>query len=368
MAKIFTVQMLPAAQGDGTLIEYGDARAPHRVVIDGGPAHTYRPLFERLQGLPPRRRHVELLVVTHVDIDHAEGIIRLLQEDELGLSYGDVWFNGWQQLADSAGRAALQGEYVDALVADRRLPSNRAFGGAPVVAPDAGPLPRVTLPGGLTLTLLSPLLSGLWDLIPVWEDTLRQHGVEPGDHAAALAQLAAETRYRPLAGGQEAAPAAPGDPEGAAAFGTDDSAANGSSIALLAEFAGRRCLLPGDAHAPVLAAALDRLRAEAGLPAGGRVPVDAFKLSHHGSRGSISPALVGLLDSRRYLVSTSGAKYAHPHADAIDLVLGAHAGPPAELVFNYRSATTTPWLDPARQAQRGYRATLATGPVDLLAP
>ena len=41
----------------------------------------------------------------------------------LGLSFGDLWFNGWRHLSDLLN--AKQGEAFSALIQDRKLPWNQ---------------------------------------------------------------------------------------------------------------------------------------------------------------------------------------------------------------------------------------------------
>ncbi len=136
---MFRIDMLPAAQGDSLWIEYGPRTKPHRVLIDGGTAPTYDHLRARIMRLPERDRHFDLWIVSHVDADHIEGVIVLLQDRSLKLSVDDVWFNGWKHLpTDRLGPA--QGEMLSGIL-DRRkpwgrkLPWNLASGGRPCRSP-----------------------------------------------------------------------------------------------------------------------------------------------------------------------------------------------------------------------------------------
>jgi len=86
-----------------------------------------------------------------------------------------------------------------------------------------------------------------------------------------------------------------------APFQSDRTPPNGSSIAFLAEYQGKSCMFLGDAHAPVLVDAIERLLAHRGEE---KLRVDAMKLPHHGSRNNVSRELIELLDCPRYLVST----------------------------------------------------------------
>ena len=395
---MFHIEMLPAAHGDCLWIEYGSGRAIHRILIDGGPAHTYRALRERILHLPADDRRFELLVITHIDGDHIEGVIRLLQDAEaLDCHFERIWFNGRDQLdqvPDPAGRplGALQGEILGVLIADYEARCGRPVWNADLphrlAAIDRrqpGALPQVELPGDCRLTLLSPDFDRLLELKDRWRDELRKAGVGSGDAATLRLKLELARNLRPLGDvlGEQGAeeeepgyelpdpqdrdlPARPadtlgggeaGEPGADAPFGSDASLANGSSIALLLEYPQQkpavRFLLAGDAWPAVLEASVDRL-----LPAGGtKLKLSGFKLPHHGSVANLSESLLAKLDCRHYLVSTSGAVFRHPHAAAVELLLKAHDDDvKPQLHFNYLSTTTAAWSDPADQKARGYQA------------
>jgi hypothetical protein len=384
---VLRLEMLPVAHGDALLVEYGGrpggepggrpgsrpgsdsggrrggrpggdsgggAGEPvRRILVDAGPAHTYPVVRERLAALAPDEhgeRRIELLIVTHVDGDHIEGVVRLLQDRALRLRFGDIWFNGWAQLARHGDGAAgdtlgpTQGEFLDALIDAEGLPANEAFGGEPVVVPAAGPLPTVTLAGGLRLTVVSPGPPELDALRRQWDKVVRDAGFEPGDHDEALERLRRRAALR--------VPDEPPDRLGPGDATADNSVANGSSIAVVLEHEDGRLLLAGDAHAPVLERGLARWE---GAGAGGRLPLDALKLAHHGSRANLTVDLLDRLDCRRFLVSTNGAKFGHPDRAAVELLLAEAAGEP-EVWFNHRCATTERWDDPARQAAERWRA------------
>ena len=41
------------------------------------------------------------LVITHIDFDHIGGVLSLLQDKDLGVTFHDIWFNGWRHLPGS---------------------------------------------------------------------------------------------------------------------------------------------------------------------------------------------------------------------------------------------------------------------------
>src|SRR5918996_17080 len=152
---MFSLEMLPAGHGDALWIEYGDRDRPHRILIDGGTGPTYDVLRARVAALTPEERKFELMVVTHIDADHIEGMIRLVQDERLAMQIGDLWFNGWKHLPMDVF-APAQGEILSALLVELGIPWNKAFEEGPACVPDDGPLPKIELEGGLRLTVLGP--------------------------------------------------------------------------------------------------------------------------------------------------------------------------------------------------------------------
>lgn len=364
MAAFFRVEMLPALHGDCIWIEYGRKDETHNILIDGGPIQAYGALQARLERIERDRRALELLVITHVDADHIEGAIKLLNHPELHVRFGDVWFNGWPQLEKaipkapavlvepSNDRGTTHGEYLALRIAKRGVPWNRWFGGRAIhVAPEAARLPTLMLAGGMQVTLLGPVPAKLETLRTEWDRVARSIGAEPGDADVYAPKLDAAARYR--GGGPDPAPAQREDAERAAQR-LDPSIANGSSIAMLLEYEGKRCALLADAHAPETEIALRVAARDRGESV---LRLDAMKVSHHGSERNVSDGLLAAVDCTHYLFSSDGSKHGHPDAAAIERIVSRAKKPP-HLVFNYRSAQTEPWEARERQESLHYRATL----------
>lgn len=335
---MFMIELLPAAHGDAIWIEYGPASRPHRILIDGGPAPTYEDgLRRRIAALAADERKLELLIITHIDADHIDGSLILLQElARLKVAIDAVWFNGWPQIAPannkSASRGPLQGEFLGGLVdVDPALRAgwNRQFDQRAVSIPDTGPLPVKPLAGGATLTLLGPTEARLRSLRRRWAAEIVDF--PPGNVSAALDRLAERREYRP--------PAVPADTRGMPKprkYGDDSTAANGSSIACVFEYAGVAVLLAGDAHARTLEASLKRLAEERSAS---RLRFDAVKLPHHGSMNNVSKAWLQRVDCDRWLISTNGAVFQHPDVETAQLIADCQPKPDPKptLLCNYRN-------------------------------
>lgn len=337
---MFTIEMLAADHGDCLWIEYGDELKPHRILIDGGTPGTCARLKARIEALPEAERRFELFIVTHIDADHIGGAVELLDEPPAGLAFGDVWFNGFRHLpAPRDEQGVAQGEELTRALVEKHK-WNEAFNSKAVVVPDEGSLPQVRLAGDLTLTLLSPAISGLVKLYPKWDKELAKLRAQQGD---------------------EPAPAGPGDEMGegldvaalaARPFKEDGSVPNGSGIAVLAEYQGKRLLLAADAHPRVLGASVDRLLAASGDP---QLSLDVLKVSHHGSRANTSKKLLDKLAVSTYLISTSGAVFNHPDREGIARLI-AYGGREKTLYFNYRTEYNEMWDSPELENKLRYDA------------
>ena len=113
--KIF---YLDVGQGDATLIEAEGAI----VIIDGGPNKGFhRELVKRRKalrdadrdaGLPPRQRlRINLVVVTHFDLDHYYGLIKILESDDFEI--GQLYHNGLPRYGDGADKDLNLGDVIE---------------------------------------------------------------------------------------------------------------------------------------------------------------------------------------------------------------------------------------------------------------
>jgi hypothetical protein len=348
-AIMYRLEMLPAKQGDCLWIEYGSAKSPSRVLIDGGVIGTYEALKSKIEALPIAKRVFELVVVTHIDRDHIEGLIKLLNDDSLKLKIKEIWYNGWEHVAQADRLGALQGEFLAAIIQDKGIAWNTAFDEKAVVVGDD--LPVHTLPGGLEITLLSPTVNGLASLRSLWQSEVEEKGIDPGDAEAALEHMY-EHRKEFLPADLLGLPKKLNVEELAdSKFSGDKSKANGSSIAFIAAYDGKSCLLAGDAHAPVTQKSIESLLERSRKS---RLSVDAFKISHHGGKTNLSADLLKVLECPRYLISTDGSHFNHPHPESVARILH-HGGARPELCFNYTSAVNQVWDDVKVRKQYEYK-------------
>ena len=361
---MFTIEMLHANEGDALWIEYGPKDGPvRRILVDAGRQTAGEEILRRVKTLSPDEIEsqdespppslFELFIMTHVDDDHIYGGLELLLKKEFYPTITkDLWFNGLADLEEAHGDTlgAKNGAFFEALIIERNFPWNAAFDRKAVRVPANGPLKSTTLEGGLKLTVLSPDAKRMKEMAQAWRNVLdAEKGdddyIEPGDWRRAL-EVLRETKKVPsdLLGDWHDKWAPDKVQEFAAEkYVEDTTAPNGSSIAVMAEYDGMRVLLTGDAFPTVLETSLEKYADEHGL----QLPLEihAFKLSHHGSQKNLSPKLLRLIDCKKFLISTNGSRYHHPHPAAVSRIITTHPG--AELYFNYRSDESLVWDDDA---------------------
>jgi len=331
-----TLEFLPAREGDAIWIDAG----PTRIQIDGGRIATCRDLRTRIEAMIEEGKALDLLVVTHVDRDHIEGVLEMLKAGKCP-EIRDVWFNGYVHLLDEAieSYSPQQGEALSRLIRTRQLPWNHAFGGKRIAVVDGDPLPSRTV-GEITLTLLSPTPGKLEDLRGPWKKACEDAGLIPGVPATAEPLPPEIESFGPI------------DIEELAdkPFEADHAEPNGSSIAFLLEHDGKRVLLSGDAHPEILIASIDRILEESGED---KLAIDLFKLPHHGSRKNVSKDLLEKLDCPRYVFSTNGSYFDHPDPVAVARVL-KFGGADKTLYFNYHSPESLIWDKPDWKTRYNY--------------
>jgi hypothetical protein len=325
---VFALEAVRAEAGDCLLLHYGDANQPRLIVVDGGPSkNTYKRLRSRLDALRQAGGFVdrgeplpiELLMVSHIDDDHIDGILHLTRQllDEGNAQSYEIktmWHNSFNDLIgdgadelrtaarDGVAAASAGGDFFDqglvshdtALIVasvdqgrELRDNANQLGLSPPLLLAKDDEKPR-NFGAGLKLRVVGPLRAQAVELQEEWETRLKQ--------LAAQGKLDAAT---------------------AAAF-ADQSAANLASIVVLAERGGKTMLLTGDARADFLA---ESLRAQGLLGDSGRLHVDVFKLPHHGSARNVERQTFDQITADHYVVSGDG-KHGNPDLPTFTMLFG----------------------------------------------
>ena len=351
---IFSLDVRRARKGDCLLLHYGSAAAPGLVMIDGGPSAVYEPhLRPRLmeirakRGLQPHQPlPVELLMVSHVDDDHIQGILDLTKElrDAVGAPFVRVsrlWHNSFDTIIDKNpeeltagvvaqfGPAALEGDLPDGAtiegvddddpeVAESALKVlasiaqgfhlrldaefleialNPQVNGKLIMASDK----RLGVTSNLTFTVAGPMKPDLLKLQKKHDDWLKQlkkDGKKPEDVLAAF---------------------------------VDDSVPNLSSLVVVADAGGKTMLLTGDARGDKIIEGLETIGI---LAPGGTLHVDVLKVPHHGSANNVAPVFFQRITADHYVMSGNGEN-GNPERETMKMLFDERGSKPFQLHLTY---------------------------------
>lgn len=322
---MFRIRAIQVEHGDSLLISYGDDKQPRHLLVDGGPSESSDTLESVLNDVRRGQRlKLEVLVVTHYDLDHIQGVIKLLEKNPDWLDIQEIWFNGYHHLKPSDIMGSSEGDALSKLIRDRGLSWNASFrkdkneteGGRILQSKQP-----ITFSGGLEIRVLSPDEEGMAALAKDWRDPTSP----PPDSESVPDDLMGRSDNWPPNKYAE---------YGGSAFVSDRSVPNKSSIALLLKFDNKRVLLGADAYSDVVEKGL-KMQFESS------VPIDLLKVSHHGSKGNTNKALLDLLECEKFLISTSGKNHKHPDHALIARLVARYDTP--KIIFNYSADWPGSW-------------------------
>jgi hypothetical protein len=324
-----------ARKGDCSILHFGTPDEPGLILTDGGPSQVWKPqLKPRLAQIREARNvdhdqplPVDLMMLSHIDDDHINGILELTGElvtaadagEPLPLKIHQLWHNSFDDIIgdtpkellasvtaaygvagisgefDSEGFAAATAQVLASveqgihLRDDARrlnLPINKAFDGKLVKAD--GKTKAVDMGKDLKMTVVGPMKHELLNL--------------QKEHDAFLKKSQKEKKA----------------PASLAAF-VDDSVANLSSIVVLAEATNKRILLTGDARGDKI---MEGLEIVGLLPKNGHMQVDILKVPHHGSDRNMETIFFERVKANHYVFSGNG-EHGNPERETLEMLLDA---------------------------------------------
>lgn len=325
---IFSLDVRRARKGDCLILHYGTKKDPGLIVIDGGPAQVYLPhlkprleAIRKARGLVGKQLPVDLLMISHIDEDHILGILELTGElvdaknakKPLPVKIQNLWHNSFDKIIGndpenllsavtaSFGPAALAGDLgVEGIDEDAakvlasvpqglrladnakvlKLKLNGEFKGKLVRATDDSE--ALDIGKGLSFTVIGPMEEELAELQKEFDAALKK--VKKTE--AALAAL------------------------------TDDSAANLSSIVVLAKVGAKSMLLTGDARADKIRTGLKLVGL---LKPGKKLKVNLLKMPHHGSDRNMDQKFLEDVTADLYVFSGNG-EHGNPERETLDML------------------------------------------------
>lgn len=356
---IFSLDVLRARKGDCLLLHYGPKNKPRLIMIDGGPRGVYGPhLKPRLQQIRRSRRladnkplQVDMLMVSHVDDDHIQGILDLTKElleakrdhKPQFVQVLSLWHNSFDEIIDHQpdeltaslksqfGQAATSGsgEFSD----DEKAEVEEKYAGRDTeVAPEEKELVSSTLKvlasieQGFRLRVDAEALG--FERNPEFDGGLivANANEEPLD----LGEGLKFTVVGPMKAELEALRKKHNEwlkklktegktpPEALAAY-VDRSVPNLSSLVVLAEAGDQKMLLTGDARGDKI---LQGLELSGRMKKGGKLHIDLLKAPHHGSANNLDDDFFERIIAKHYVFSGDG-EHGNPERESLEMLLKA---------------------------------------------
>ncbi|WP_427137325.1 AVAST type 1 anti-phage system MBL fold metallo-hydrolase Avs1a [Psychrobacillus psychrodurans] len=370
------VEAFPSLEGDCILISLGDNSPQTHILIDGGFKETYEKyLKKRLLEMSKKGEKLSLVVVSHIDSDHIEGILELFKENESAdnpiiIHIEEVWHNsyrhlqadildnstdlGWQEqyiLEDIITKAttkishdsnedkdisAEQGSSLAALLYKGKYKWNNKFNGKAISNDNQK---YIKLNADTSIYMLSPNNKKLEKLKDYWlnelqklkhdfkltndklfDDAYEFYLMEKNEEEAneEIKEISFKQEEKDLGNYLMMKDT------------YDSSVANGSSISFILEYKGRKMLFLGDSHHTIIKEELVNLKEE-----DSNIFFDLIKVSHHGSKNNTSKKLLEIIDSNIYLISTNGGRNKHPDKETIAKIVCRQSKEKRNIVFNY---------------------------------
>jgi hypothetical protein len=375
--------MYPAKNGDAFLIKELAAK-PIAILIDGGYASTFQAsISSDLTYLAQLGYSLDLVVATHIDADHVVGLLEFFKLNGNSqapkiIQVENVWHNSLRSLASmTVADDNTTPDDEDLLVEIRRrgypMPDEVEVEPVEISARQGSSLAALLLGGDyrwntgdgtrsinsnesslfefrpdVRLQVIGPPVARLEELRRRWIMELRRMGFtgKIGTNDTFDDAFEFLCAFEDLRSTVEAEPTALSASTSCSLDETylaDKSVTNGSSIALIIEVGVSRLLFLGDSWAEDIEAEL-RTLPNASFP----MIFDAIKISHHGSLHNTSPALLELIDSPVFLISSSGERHNHPDLEVLKAIVDRPSNFQRHLHFNYST--------PASQQIRQYTA------------
>lgn len=297
---MFNIKVLNALDGDCIIISYGE-KVKHHILVDGGKGRLcFQQLGKCLDNIKKAGNKLDLLILTHTDNDHIDGIVRLFSQKTFDPSMIDeIWFNFGKGLKDTLGigsesqkislyDSAAEISWKQGVDLEEKIQK------AEIKRRFVTKLDKILI-AGAEITILSPSKDVLKKIAKLDQDEGKNTTeiAYSNDYTKSILELNQKELERKI------------------------TLSNKSSIACLFEFNGQRVLLLGDADADTIVNSLTEL----GYSKNSKLKVDYCKISHHASKYNTSNELIEMLDCSNYIISTHLTAQGRPSKECLSRII-----------------------------------------------
>ena len=352
--------------GDCNVIRLADGDRQYSIMVDCGSYTKSVKAYVR----DVLHNHINLLIATHIDGDHIQGMTRMLNEHK-GLTIGEIWYNAYRRDSDFAPvelteqQQSILQDLQEQLLLEfdainyREINAKQGRTLAESILTNDSykhiwkrkPITKDTadydIPGGWgRIVFLSPQPEAIETIDEKFKETFDETFMREWNDSIAHGEELQELLIRlveQMANGVDSQEIAASDePRYDASYvrkqanieTTDSSETNGSSIAFMLECGAHKIAMLGDAFSNTIVSAIDAKYATEDKP----LECDAIKVSHHGSNGNNSRLLYEHINSHMFIIpGGKGDKY--PTFGTLGRIAETHKdGQIKHIIFSYHSS------------------------------
>ncbi|MDY0051139.1 MAG: MBL fold metallo-hydrolase [Aliarcobacter sp.] len=324
------ITMFDAGNGDCILIQSPTTN----ILVDGGTADSFNNWYDEIKDIGI----LDALFITHIDSDHTNGIIKLLEKNkavEKPIEIKKIYFNGIEQLFSKEfgfiETSSESDEIYDSLNASFEEITQReeiGFNEGTSLSYILKDIENINLNfihnktfdkaieiGDFSIEIISPPIFHIEKLKESWMDRITERNIDKKvltkKHSNAF-ETYVDSLNKQLNKTIDVTNEIYSTIEEYAdsEYEQDSSLSNATSFSCLFKCSEKSFLMLGDAHIETI---VEWMNNET-------LSVDAIKVSHHGSKFNINKDFLDLLDCNKYLISTNGKKHKHPDLETLSRI------------------------------------------------
>ncbi|EDY7119105.1 MBL fold metallo-hydrolase [Salmonella enterica] len=348
------IKLFDAGNGDAILLESGETV----LLFDGGTTASYKKWKCKLE----LHSSIDAIFITHIDNDHTNGIIKLLEENGCNLNpkvvkIKNIYFNGVEQILND--HITKSEEYSIEMSQISSL-SDSEIDGQKIGYSEGTSLSYIIHKNNYSVNqniarkrfcresikkfnisdfnveVIGPSSSCLDKMKSFWLNELKRNKIKKvvlnKNHSIAFESYISKfadthddissdisfTSHKTIGSLAKVK------------YVRDNSLNNESSICLLVSDQKKSILMLGDCHGEQIIDWMDD----------GKIPilnVDAVKLPHHGSARNFPHSLIERINCSKYFISTNGAKFNHPDESLIARIIYYSPNQEIDFYFNLQN-------------------------------
>jgi beta-lactamase superfamily II metal-dependent hydrolase len=323
------------------------------ILIDGGTLDTYDDCISDIyENLKDDNANLDLVILTHIDNDHIEGLVELLEEEKRTIIEDDnyipvikdIWFNSliyeegiFKQITKNSYSGA------DELVTFRDFVKDICH---KVDFKDYISIDNETIlkKNDIEFILLSPNDEKLKNVCKKHGDKLKYDYTSASDESAknysTLIEELAKKSFKK-------------NGEAKAEIG-DRTPNNGSSIAFILIYDNKKYLFLADAHMDIVVESLKKQTQY--FNSKGKIEFEFVKLSHHGSKENLNQHFLNLIETDNFIILTNGLSHGHPDDETLSRIIinmeRKTKNSVINFIFNYQHMVHHPELEDIQKEKK----------------